>query len=458
MAALVGLGVAGQAHSANWLMLQGTENPKAPKHRMWGFVQPQYTHNVADPMTGLIGNAEPNNGKVVAQNLVGPELKSQNDFHIKRARIGWRGKLTDQIDYFTLFEGANNSLTFEPFGDRDQVIAPSDLSLTFKQIPGAKIRIGLFKNPGSEESFQGIGAFNYIEFTDFQNREILERFSTGGVNPAGSNAAPTMGVGTNTGYGFSAFRDWGLQVFDHKKFGKWDMSYAVKVGRGESISDYDDNDFHPELYVYASGEYDLPGGKGGKKHGVKLYAWHQQGERSFESDSNNEKYDRIRQGVGVKAIGKFFDLGFRHRFQAEYMQADGMIFIAPQGNVAGGNLQYAAEKGNKAEGYYFDFGFYPTKKIELGFRYDRNNLLNDVKNINVGNEREISGWTYAATYYFKPKLKLSLNYIQREAKAPVDYTATGGLNDDQANNTTNKVRNIVSNLDDKVVLQLTYSF
>jgi len=461
---MLGLGLTSMAHSANWLMLQGTENPKAPQHRFWGFIQPQYTYHDPDKLPALPGANAVNEGKTVAQNLVGPELEDKSAFHFKRARIGWRGKLTDKIDYFTLFEAASNALTYEPFGDRNMVIAPSDLSLTFKQIPGAKVRIGLFKNPGSEESFQGIATFDYIEFTDFQNRVNLERFATGGLQPALSISADMpMGTPALDGYGFSAFRDWGIEVFDSFKKDKWDLSYAVKIGRGEALYEDTDPDFHPELYLYASAEYDLPGGKKARKHGVKLYAWHQQGERSFESDPTETKYDRIRQGIGIKALGKLFDFGVKHRIQAEFMHADGMIFIAPRGNVVNGInswLTYAPEKGNKARGYYIDFGIFPTKQWELGFRYDRNDLLYETtSSVNDGNERKIDGYTYALTYHFNPKLKLAFNYIHRTADNPTPYNTLGGtFPAGQAATVTSSVDKIVSNLDDRFALQLSWFF
>ena len=78
------------------------------------------------------------------------------------------------------------------------------------------------------------------------------------------------------------------------------------MGRGEAISTTDDNKFHPELYLYGSAEYSLPGGRGPRKNGVKLYTWRQQGKRDFASDPTGTSYKRTRQGIGFKAVGKLF--------------------------------------------------------------------------------------------------------------------------------------------------------
>jgi len=446
------IGISNQANAANWLMLQGVEHPKMPNHRMVGFVQPAYTKNFADPMSGItFAPLAGNNGKVVAQNLVAPDLDDQSALHVRRARLGMRGKFGKKTNYFVFGEVASNGLTYDPFGDRARLVALDHASITFNHLPGARIRAGLFKNPGSEESFQGIATFDYIDFTDFTGREILERFVTGVRGPAAS-AQGNIGTPTSTGYGFNGARDWGIQMFDSFRKGKWDLSYAIKVGRGESISSTDDNKFNPETYLYGSAEYALPGGKGPRKNGVKLYAWHQQGKRDFSTDPTNTEYKRVRQGLGIKAIGNLFDSSYKHRIGAEIMHASGAIFLAPAGNVPGGQLQYAMGSGNKALGWYLDYGFYLNKKWQFDIRYDRNNLLYETSSdVNPGNEREISGTTFGVNYHFTPKLRLTANYTKREAKAPVAYTGAPAA-------LTTAVRQVVANLDDRASLQLTWIF
>ncbi len=463
---IVGAMLAAQAHAANWLMAQGTEKPDTT-HKFWGFAQPAYTSDRGDALSGLTGGGAANNGKIIGNNLIAPKLEDQEGFHFRRARVGARGNFTGsmrndftaKMNYFTLFELADNGLTYDPLGDRARLIAPTDLSLTFNHIKGARIRAGLFKNPINEESLQAIHVFDYIEFTDFTAREILERFTDGAQQPNGSPLAPTLGTPNNKGYGFNGVRDWGVQVFDRFKKDKWDLSYAVKVGRGEGIHESSDTDDNKELYLYGSAEYDLPGGKGIRKHGVKLYAWRQQGKREFSTDPSGREFDRVRQGIGFKALGNLFGSSYKHRVSAELNYADGMIFVAPAGNVPGGNLMYAAEKGNKARGLTLDYGFYLNPKWQFDVRWDRNNLLYDTSaNVNVGNEREITATTVGVNYYFNPKLRLTFNYIMREAEAPVDYVASGGFTAGQAAVTTSNSRKVVSTLGDRAALQLTWIF
>ena len=57
---------AGTSHAANWLMLQGTEDPaSAARANVWGFIQAKYEKDFSDP------NAA---GGFVPPKLLGPEL------------------------------------------------------------------------------------------------------------------------------------------------------------------------------------------------------------------------------------------------------------------------------------------------------------------------------------------------------------------------------------------------
>jgi hypothetical protein len=437
------------AYAANWLMLQGTEPPKRT-HKLWGFVQPTYVSNKGDELAGLIGAAAtPNNGKLVGNNVVAPEFEDKSDFNFRRARFGARGRINENINYFTLFEVAPNLLTYDPFGERARNVALDHMSATFSYIDGARIRVGLFKTPGPEEIFQAIHTFDYIEFTDFVAREMLERFVSGNQNCPGCSAG-NSGTPTNTAYGFNGARDWGIQIFDAIKSGEWTWSYALMMGRGEGIHEKSDSDSNKETYVYGSAEYALPGGKGPGKHGVKIFAWQQKGKREFESDTSGESFDRIRQGIGFKALGKLFGGQFRQRISAELMMADGMIFIAPFGNVKGGNLMYATDKGNKAKGISLDYGFYMGRKWQFDLRFDRNNLLYEqATNIGPHSEREITGKTVGVTYRVKPKQRITFNYIIREAKAP-NPQPNAGL--------ANNVPIIVDSLGNRIAAQYTWIF
>lgn len=460
----IGLSIATtQTFSADWLMLQGTERPNA-KHRFWGFVQPAYTRDLSDNLSGLTGGFAVNNGLRTAKNSVAPWFDEDSEFHIRRARFGWRGRVNKKINYFTFFEVAPNLLTFDPFGDRARYIALDHMSLTFNHIKGARIRAGLFKTPGPEESFNAIHTLDYIEFTDFIAREQLERFTTGAARLAGSGSSPSMGTPTNNAYGFSGVRDWGVQIFDRFKGKKWNYSYAVMLGRGEGIHETSDSDGNLDLYLYASTDYNLPGGKGPFKNGVKFYTWYQGGKREFETDTTGTEFDRKRYGFGMKALGKLFGGKYKHRVGFEVLFADGMLFFAPaggvaEGNLGNGNLQFAAEDGNKSRGVSLDYGFYLNRKWDFGIRYARHDLLHERNaNINPGNERIFKEVTLGVNYRFNRKTRLSLNYTFREIEAPNAYTATGGFNATQASVTTSNVSRIVNSTDDRIALQLTWLF
>ena len=242
-------GLTGPVCAANWLMLQGTEHPLAPAHKFWGFIQPAWTHDTSDNLSGLTDSPGPpdftgNNGERLAITSVSPWFDDNESLHVRRARFGARGvftgrlrnSFTSKVNYFTLVEVAPNLMTYDPFGDRARAIALDHLSLTFNHLPGARIRTGLFKTPGPEEALQGVHTLDYIELTDFVAREVLERFVKGAAKPAGSPASPQLGTPENTAYGINAVRDWGVQVFDSFELERWDLSYAVMLGCPAAMS------------------------------------------------------------------------------------------------------------------------------------------------------------------------------------------------------------------------------
>jgi len=474
-------GISGPVWAANWLILQGTEHPLAPAHRFWGFIQPSYTLDTSDELDGLTDSPGPpdfsgNNGERLAITSVSPWFDEGERFHVRRARAGVRGvftgplrnNFTSKMNYFTLFEVAPNLLTYDPFGNRARAIALEHLSLTFNHVPGARIRTGLFKTPGPEEALQGVHTLDYIQLTDFIAREVLERFVKGAAKPAGSPASPELGTPRNSAYGINAVRDWGVQVFDSFRQEQWDLSYALMLGRGEAINETGGINGTPELYLYTSAEYQLPGGWGVRKHGVKLYGWYQHGERQFSSDPQDEEYDRTRYGIGARLLAGFPDSAYKYRLAVELMQANGMIFIAPAGGVADGNvnngdLQIAAEDDNKSRGLTVDLGFLPNNKWQFDLRYHRHNLLYDTAStVNPGSERELTEITLGLNYHFSRKLRFTINYIFRDVEAPRSYasSAPGGRFPIKpvADGITKNVNKIVNTVDDRAGIQITWLF
>ena len=251
------------ANAANWLMLQGTEPADAaPRAKVWGFIQAKYEDNSSTPNAG---------GGYVPPKLVGPALTSQSTFAINRARIGVRGQgmpLDGKVNYFLLAEFGNNAIT-QP---GDNFVKVTDASITLNHLPGARVRVGLFKTPGSEEVYQGIMIFDYINFTNFANQQLIERSPndqyTGNVGPQ------TLPIGTSLNTftkSVSAARDTGVQVFDTFKSGSWEHSYSVMIGNGNGLN-MNDNDDNKDTYLYWSSE-NITSGKGPRRLGTKYYAW-----------------------------------------------------------------------------------------------------------------------------------------------------------------------------------------
>ncbi len=436
-------------NAVNWLMIQGTE-PAKVKHKPFLFLQAGYTSDLSDEIS--LG---PNSGKRVLSTTIAPWFEDESRFHLRRFRVGIKGNFTgvmrnsftEKMNYFFLTELAPNLMTYEFLGERERAVALDHFSLTFNHLKGARFRLGLFKTPGLEETYQGIVAQDYIEFTDFAARQVLERFATGNirVSPSGGINAP-IGTPVTQGSGINAARDWGVQVFDSFKNTDWDYSYAFMLGRGAAIQETTRTQAPLEQYYYLSAEKSLPGGRGPWKHGVKYYAWLQQGARVFESDPLQQEFDRLRYGAGIRAQGALFGLKAKQRLDIALNFADGMIFISPRGGVKGGGLMYAAQEGNKTRALSIDYGHFITKHWELMIRLEQHDLLYETDGTvwTSGDQRDISAITYGIQYVFTPKLKLAFNYIDRKIEAP--------------NESNPVVEDVIGSVGARYALQLTWIY
>ncbi len=424
-----------QTYAANWLALQGTENPgSAARAKVWGFIQPEYTN-----ISGTKLKAGPFVGQDMSPNMAKPDNKSHETFSIRRARIGVRGTgfpLDDNVNYFFLAEFGNNGIT-APAKVGVQV---TDASLTLNHIPGARIRIGQFKTPTAEEGLQAIHVFNYINFTNITNQMMLERFtngdgSDGNGKPAGApgSQVTTNANGLNGSVG--AFRDVGIQVFDIFRVGEWEHSYAVMYGNGNGIGRAD-NDDNKETYLYWSSEL-VFGGKGARRQGLKMFAWNQSGKRTLTT-SGAGAYDRTRNGVGLTLLKN------QYRAAVEYMTADGMIFNGSDGGAIPGRSNNTSNNistinvltQDKADGYYIDLGYKIIPSLELDLRYDVLNRGTET----VNGERTFDTVTVGAQYFFNKKSRMTVNYEIRNQNAP-GYTSAQPPN------------LIASSLDDRLSLQ-----
>ncbi len=432
IAGIAGCLMTQSAYSANWLMLQGTETAKqgeAPRAHLWGFIQAQYQHDTSDPNSG---------DAYIPPKMIGPNLTSQEAFNVNRARIGVRGTgfpLDAKVNYFILAEFGNNGIT----APSNRSATVTDASVTLNHIPGARVRVGLFKYPGAEEGLQAIHVFDYINFTTVTNQMLLERFpnSTYTANVPAQTLPPGQSL---NGYDKSvgAFRDTGIQVFDTFKAGSWEHSYAVMLGNGNGLN-YSDNDDNKDLYLYWSSEL-VFGGKGGRREGLKLFAWNQDGKRYLDNtdDSvhNPTEFDRERSGLGFKYLKRPF------RVSAEYMMGDGMIFVGPDkpsmwiNDAAGAVGQGVGDGANgEANGYYLEGGWYiPNTKWEIDLRYDVYNRLTDDKKGTAGPllgksfEMEFKTVTLGTQYHFNKKTRVNAEAAFRDYNA-VDWDSGAGPND-----------------------------
>lgn len=347
--------------------------------------------------------------------LIGPDLRSQEAFNVFRARIGVRGTgmpLDPKVNYFFLAEFGNNGIT----NANEGATHVTDASITLNHIKGAKIRAGLFKFLMAEEIYQGIALFDYVNFTLGTNQMLNERFANddlGGAtlnpqNPMETNVAPD-GFDKPVGAG----RDVGIQVFDTFKNGAWEHSYSVMMGNGNGLNT-SDNDDNKDIYLYWSSEK-VFGGKGPRRQGVKVFAWSQTGKRTIDGDAAlgsvaNEEYDRKRRGIGVKYLKK------PYRVTAEYITADGMIWLGPHKqnfdmNGIGGD---GDGREDKAKSWYIEGGWYiPNTSWELDLRYDKYNRLTDGAD---SFELEATDLTLGVQYHFNLKSRLAVNYEIREAE------------------------------------------
>ncbi len=424
------LGATGSAHATNWLQLQGTEPAgSAERLKVWGFIQPQYTYTENTKL-----KAGPWKGQKAVFNQTAPERKSSNTFQLRRARLGIRGAnfpLDSKTNYFLLVEAGKNGIT-----EFDSAVALTDASITLNHIPYARVRIGQFKTPGSEEGLQAIHVFDYINFTNVTDQMMLERFLDEDGSRAGFANGPNGSV--------SAFRDIGIQVFDWFDVGEWQHSYAFMVGDGNGLNRTDNNN-EKDLYAYWSSEW-IFGGKGARRQGWKMFAWGQSGKRTLDYTFGNpgkRDFDRDRWGFGTTFRKD------KYRAAAEYIYADGMIFNGSDGGAVPGSTSNNGaataslniNPNGESEGYYVHFGYAVIPQIELDIRYD---YLDRMKNVDAA-EREFTTLTLGVQYFFNKKTRALVNYEFRDLDAP-DFPSSAPQNE------------IADSMDDRLTVQLLAIF
>lgn len=388
LALLVCSNLLGRAQAAESLLPQATElgQPDAPI-KIGGFLQPQVDWMLGDPVQGLKSPGLSGfNGDLPAFNTVGGS--SQLSFRLFRARLGARGSMpgTDQrINWFTLFEFGEVPIT------RASPVVPTDLSVTFSYIPGARIRVGQFKLPVMEEIVPPLTAFEWVHFSNTFTGLLSENRIVNGAYVGGAYA----------------FRDVGIQVFDGFQQGALAGGYALMLSNGDGILSGDTDGHHDlsgrfELAWVLDGERTDP-----RRQEVKVGAWRLQGKR----DVGNQTFDRVRQGVflhvEIKPVWALIELA----------SGQGMLETGSGPPFAGGTVGLASQ--GEAWGIVGQGGMrldLPPKWGELGLklRYDRF----DRQTEDAVAERIFQTMTGGVEYDPVPKLRLQANYEWRTVEAP----------------------------------------
>lgn len=391
------------AHAINWVMLQGTEPAKAPAVRAFGFIaiDAQGTNGHALP-------AGPWQGQALAMNQLPPRLNEHQDLRISHARLGVRGRLLDgNINYWISPMAGENPIS----SNGTPNLKLTDISLTLNWIPHARLRLGQFFSPGSEEGITQVLLRHYINPSMVGSQIVNELpFETDGTprDQANRPSGPASG-----------WRQSGLQLFDAFRTGDWEHTYALMASTGSGLAIYNGlGTGRPDWHLYWSSEL-VFGGSGLGREGWKLFGWSQSGERELRVGQTQTARTFTRNRYG---LGSTFERG-SWRAGAEWIGADGMIPNGTDGSAVPGAVSndgrwiasYNVLPEARAEGWYLDVGYRLLEQLELRARYDRLDRGVD----RVLDERRFETVTLGLTYRFNPHLKILADYQFRSIEAPL---------------------------------------
>ncbi|HSO84553.1 porin [Thiocapsa sp.] len=397
-----GLALTTPVMATNWIMLQGTEPASAPAYKPFGFIGIDHQQTRGNPLP-----AGPWQGQPMVLNQIPPKLEENSALQFSYLRLGLRGRLLDgKLNYWVSPLAGDNAIS----SNGTPNVKLTDVSLTLNRIPKARVRIGQFFMPGSEEGLTPVVLRDYINPTSVGSQMVNEL-------PFDSDGLPSGDANDPTGPA-SGWRDTGIQVFDAFKTGAWEHTYALMVGTGTGLAIYNGwGSGQPERHLYWSSEL-IFGGTGPFREGLKLFAWHQDGEREIRAGlkQTEQDFDRERYGLGAT---------FRRgpwRAAAEWIKADGMIFngtdgIAVPGAVSNNGKMVASYEvlpEEEADGWYLDGGYTLFGKLELRTRFDRLNRATG----NALTERRFDTLTLGLTYRFNKQVRVLADYQFRDFEAP----------------------------------------
>jgi hypothetical protein len=389
-------------------MLQGTEPAQAPALRAFGLIGIDYQRTSDSPLA-----AGPWKGRPSVLNQIGPELEDAKELQVSLLRLGVRGRLAEgRVNYWVSPLAGSNAISKNGTPN----VKFTDVSATLNLIPHARIRVGQFKQPGSEEGLQPARLRNYVNPTNVGSQIVNERFLDSDGAPTDDANEPDVPV--------SGFRDTGVQVFDAFNTSQWEHTYAIMAGTGSGLAIYNGSGSgRPDWYLHWSSEL-VFGGKGPSRQGLKLSGWYQDGEREIRAGpaQTKETFDRTRYGFAATLRRGPW------RAAGEWIKADGMIFNGTDGAAVpgaistnpvpppppGSTASFNVLPDEEADGWYLDVGYKLFEQFELNARYDR---------LNRGtrealNERRFETLTLGATYRFNKHYRLLANYQFRDVEAP----------------------------------------
>lgn len=414
------------AGAVNWIYLQAVEEPQAAKLRFGGFVL--FDYQAAGGGTLAAG---PFQGQPMLSGRVAPSLRSASEFNLRKLHLGVRGALSETLGYSLKTISGNNSASVLDENDRIRLV---EASVTINAVPGARLRLGMFKTPGAEETLGFIPPCHYINLSTMTNMLLQERFfAADGSDPRQANEPPAAGC----------CRDIGIMVFDAFGVGRWELSYAAMLANGHGIQWRDENS-NPDLYLHAAAEWLRGRGQNLYRQGWKFFGWYQEGQRTLEVGSSHQRhaYRRCRYGIGSALLWD------RFRLEGELVKADGMIFVGSDGQSIPGSLSnngqlvssYNVFPEDQALGWYADFGYRLRSNWWLNGRYDRLDLGTETNFMRV-----FKTWTLAMNYHFSKKLRAKISYEWRSASAPRQPSVSS----------TNQ---ILDQMNNRAAVQLLYLF
>ncbi len=408
---------ASTATAANWFKLQDLNPPKVSLFS--GFIEPTIWAMPGTSASIYNPNLHRYFEAVPRANLVGPNFDRSTTLTIQRARLMIRGWANRHISYFFAGEFGNNAATNIGGGYQPQL---QDAHIVFSYIPGARVEVGIIRAPSAEDAMNGYMSYNYAVFPSVINQLMLQPFyNTDAATTVGAPSRGSYLIPGSAGLGVNAFRYPGVQLFDWKNWGHWQLAYGAMVGMFGSVSA--ENQSHSPLYAArVQGSY-IFGGHGPFRSDVTAWLWYQYAQPTLLGRS----YAMQREGTGFQYLqGYMHPWGRMLKF--EYMQGNGWIAapsaFSQQLGLAPALYQTQLYPGisNSASGYYVEGGLFLTHHVELSLRYDYYDRLPNIP----AQERIFKTWAVALQYHITPITKIMAGYYFRTIKAPFVASNTPG--------------------------------